>query len=357
MEIKELIIEKDVDGIYMTDLYNLRYLSGFSGTTGSAFITADKKYFFTDFRYKEQAVKETADKGFEVVITDRNSLEFITDFIVKKEIKKIGIEDNNLTVALYDKICAKFAEIEIKKMGNSIQKLRMIKSEDEIKIIKRATEIADIAFQEIQKDIKEGVTEREIAAKLEYIMKINGAEDKSFDTIVASGYRSAWPHGVASNKKILPNEFIKMDFGCYYNGYVSDITRTVFYGDKITEKHIEIYEIVREAQMLGIKSVRAGITGKELDSIVRNFITEKGYGNNFGHGLGHGIGVEIHELPTISQTGEIILEENMLITIEPGINIEGFGGVRIEDDVIVKEDGCEILTKSPKELIILKQKN
>ena len=185
-------------------------------------------------------------------------------------------------------------------------------------------------------------------------MKINGAEDKSFDTIVASGYRSAWPHGVASNKKIERNEFIKLDFGCYYNGYVSDITRTVFYGDKITEKHIEIYEIVREAQILGLNSVRAGVTGKDVDTVVREFIKSKGYGECFGHGLGHGIGVEIHEMPTLSQAGIITLEENMLVTVEPGIYIEGFGGVRIEDDVVVKKNGCEILTKSSKSLIILK---
>lgn len=351
---KKIIREKNIDGVYITDLYNLRYLAGFTGTTGSAFITEDKKYFFTDFRYKEQALKEAGTMGFQVVIIERNSIDTISKFIIETGIKKIGVEDNSLRVALYDKIAANFAGIEIVKLGNSIQKLRMIKSEDEIKIVRKATEIADIAFMEIQKDIKEGVSEREIAAKLEYIMKMNGAEDKSFDTIVASGYRSAWPHGVASDKKIEKNEFIKLDFGCYYNGYVSDITRTLFYGDKISAKHIEIYEIVKEAQQLGIDSVIAGITGKELDTIVREYIKLKGYGDNFGHGLGHGIGVEIHELPTVSQAGEITLEENMLITIEPGIYIEGFGGVRIEDDVVVKKNGCEILTKSPKELIILK---
>jgi Xaa-Pro aminopeptidase len=351
---KKIMREKNIDGVYITDLYNLRYLAGFTGTTGSAFITEDKKYFFTDFRYKEQALKEAGKMGFQVVIIERNSIDIIAKFIIETGVKKVGVEDNSLTVALYDKITANFAGIEIIKLGNSIQKIRMIKSEDEIKIVRKATEIADLAFMEIQKDIKEGVSEREIAAKLEYIMKMNGAEDKSFDTIVASGYRSAWPHGVASDKKIEKNEFIKLDFGCYYNGYVSDITRTLFYGDKISAKHIEIYEIVKEAQQLGIDSVRAGITGKELDTIVREYIKLKGYWDNFGHGLGHGIGVEIHELPTVSQAGEITLEENMLITIEPGIYIEGFGGVRIEDDVVVKKNGCEILTKSSKNLIILK---
>ncbi|MGM0509191.1 MAG: M24 family metallopeptidase, partial [Fusobacteriota bacterium] len=212
--------------------------------------------------------------------------------------------------------------------------------------------ITDIAFEEITSKIKVGMKENEVAAQLEYIMKKNGATDKSFETIVASGHRSAMPHGVATDKIIGKNEFVKMDYGCYYNGYVSDMTRTVFIGEP-TEKHKEIYNTVLEAQKLAISKVKAGMKAKELDKIARDYITSKGYEDNFGHGLGHGIGLEIHESPGISQKGEVELKENMVITIEPGIYIEGFGGVRIEDDVVVKKDGCEVLNKSPKDELII----
>ena len=231
--------------------------------------------------------------------------------------------------------------------------MRLIKKDYEIENIKKATEISDIAFAETIKIVKAGMSEKDVAAHLEYIQRNLGAEDKSFNTIVASGYRSALPHGVASDKKIGNNELVTTDFGAYYNGYVSDVTRTFFVGDKIEDKQREIYNIVLEANLLAIKHVKAGMKGSELDKIARDYIAGKGYGDNFGHGLGHGIGLEIHEAPTVSPLGDIVLEENMLITIEPGIYIEGYGGVRIEDDVIVKKDGCVVLNKTSKELLMI----
>ncbi len=356
MKIEDIIKEKHIDGIYITNRYNIRFFTGFSGTTGSLYIDRDgKKYFFTDFRYVEQAKIECTPRGTEVIKTERNALESVADFIRKSGARKIGIEAKEVTIEFYKKIAEKLSGIELTEITDEIINLRMVKNAHEIEMVKKAAAIADSAYFEILKEIREGVSEKEIAAKLEYIMKVNGADDKSFDTIVASGYRSAMPHGVASSKKIENNEFVKIDFGCYYNGYVSDMTRTVFYGNSITEKHIEIYNTVLEAQLLGVKAVCAGAKANGVDMAARDYITAKGYGENFGHGLGHGIGLEIHELPYLSPSFETVLEENMLVTVEPGIYIEGFGGVRIEDDVIVKKNGCEIINKSSKELYIIKR--
>ena len=342
----------NVDGIFITNLYNLRYFTGFTGTTGVALATREGNFFFSDFRYKEQATKQVEAKGFKFVEVGRGALDKVKEYIDKFGIKKLGFEDMGVTYNYYKKTEELF-KVELVALGEALSRQRIIKKEDEIENIKKAIEISDIAFTETIKIIKAGISEKEIAAYIEYIQRKLGAENRSFDTIVASGYRSALPHGVASDKKIQKNELVTIDFGAYYNGYVSDMTRTFFVGDKISKKEEEIYNIVLEANLLGIKSVKAGIKCSDLDGIARNFIKEKGYGDNFGHGLGHGIGLEIHEAPTVSTLGDIILEENMLITIEPGIYIEGECGVRIEDDVIVKKDGCIVLNKTSKDLLFI----
>lgn len=344
----------NIEVMLITDYYNLRYYTGFSGTSGIAIISEKDKLFFTDFRYVEQAKKETKEKGFKVIDVKSGILmEGLKDYIENRKIKKITVENKTMTLKYFEELKKMFPEIKFEMGEDKLEKFRIIKKNDEIENIRKAANIADIAFNEILKDIKVGVKEKDIAAKLEYIMKINGAEKNSFETIVASGYRSAMPHGVATDKLLAENEFVKMDFGAYYNGYVSDITRTVFLGSKISEKHIEIYNTVLEAQRLALENVKAGIKASDLDKIARDYIKSKNYGENFGHSLGHGIGLEIHEAPRVSEKSNVILRENMLITVEPGIYIEGFGGVRIEDDVVVKNNGCEILTKSTKELIIL----
>ncbi len=350
--LKKIIENSNVDAIFITDMYNLRYFTGFTGTTGMALATKEGKFFFSDFRYKEQATKQVEEKGFKFVEVGRNSLDKVKEIIDKFGIKKVGFEDLNMTFNYYKKIEELF-KVELLALGSALSNQRLIKKDFEIENIKKATEISDIAFAETIKIVKAGMSEKDVAAHLEYIQRKLGAEDKSFNTIVASGYRSALPHGVASDKKIGNNELVTTDFGAYYNGYVSDVTRTFFVGDKIEDKQREIYNIVLEANLLAIKHVKAGMKGSELDKIARDYIAGKGYGDNFGHGLGHGIGLEIHEAPTVSPLGDIVLEENMLITIEPGIYIEGYGGVRIEDDVIVKKDGCVVLNKTSKELLMI----
>ncbi len=351
-KLEKILNELNIDGVFLTDLYNLRYFTGFTGTTGVALATRKGNFFFSDFRYRTQAEKEVSPMGFEFVEVSRGSLQKVGEYAEKYGIGKIGFEDRNVTFSLYNTIKDIF-KAELVPVGDKLILERMVKTPDEIEKIRKAIDISDVAFSEVLKIIKEGVSEKEIAGYMEYIQRKLGAEDRSFDTILASGYRSAMPHGVASDKKIQKNEFITMDFGAYYDGYVSDMTRTIYYGDNITERHKEVYNMVLEAQLLGVETVRAGIMSDDVDAVVRNFFKEKGHAEYFGHGLGHGIGVEIHELPYLSSASHIELKENMVVTVEPGLYYDGWGGVRIEDDIIVTRDGCEILNKSSKELIII----
>ena len=354
MKLKKLMEDKKIEGILITDLINLRYFTGFTGTTGIALVTGKGRYFFVDFRYVSQANDEVVPNGFEVVVIERPAINKIAEILEDEGIKRLGIEDENVTLSSYNKYVEKFENVEFVTLGDSFTRVRMIKTEDEIKNLKKAAEIGDEAFARILPLIKEGAVEKDIKTELEYEMKKLGAEGPSFDTIIASNYRSAMPHGVASDKKIEREGFVKFDFGCFYNGYASDMTRTIYYGEQPSEKHLEIYNTVLEAQLKAIEAVKVGVSTRELDKIARDYITSKGYGENFGHGLGHGVGLVIHELPNVSGKAEdFILEENMVITIEPGIYIDGFGGVRIEDDIVVKKDGYEILNKTTKELVII----
>ena len=243
-------------------------------------------------------------------------------------------------------------EVELQRTTDLIEGLRVIKEQEEIEKIRKAVEITDAAFAHILDFIKPGVTEREIALELEFYQKRMGGEKNAFDFIVASGQRSALPHGVASEKVIEKGDFVTLDFGVFYQGYCSDLTRTVVVGEP-DEKQREVYELVLKAQLAVIENVKAGMSCKEVDEIARGIIGDAGYRENFGHGLGHGIGLEIHEGPRVSFTSETILQTGMVMTNEPGIYIPGWGGVRIEDDLLITEEGCEVLNKAPKELIIL----
>jgi Xaa-Pro aminopeptidase len=218
--------------------------------------------------------------------------------------------------------------------------------------MQEAADLADQTFTYILTKLKPGVSENEIALEMEIYMRKHGATSSSFDTIVASGERSALPHGVASDRLLQANEFVKLDFGAYYHGYCSDLTRTVVLG-KPTERHKQIYDTVLEAQLLALEKLKPGMTGREVDAIARNVITKAGYGDHFGHGTGHGLGMEIHEAPRLSLLSDTVLEPGMVVTVEPGIYIPGFGGVRIEDDVVITENGIRILTKSSKDFTVV----
>ena len=348
--LRKLMAENKLDGVFVYSNENRRYLSGFTGSTGYVIIGKSSTDFITDFRYKEQAGIQC--KGYEVTIESLNLMGKITEAVNKAGISRLGIEEDFMTVDFWDELKKALPGIELLPAKNIFTKLRVKKESTEIEEIRKAAAIADEAFMHILSYIKPGMRETEVALELEYSMKKSGASATSFDTIAASGIRSSLPHGKASEKIIENGEFLTLDFGCVYNGYCSDMTRTVFIG-KATEKHRKLYDIVLKAQVEALKGIKPGVTGKSVDKIGRDIISAEGYGEYFGHGLGHGVGLAVHEGPILNRQGETILEAGMIVTDEPGIYIPDFGGVRIEDLVLVTESGAESLSKSPKELIEL----
>jgi Xaa-Pro aminopeptidase len=350
-ELKKKLDELGLDAFLIKKIFNVRYLSGFSGSAGVLLLTKNKNYFISDFRYKSQSSAEVS-KDFEIIIYKQASNGFLGDLIKENNLKKIGVEGNALTLSEFESLKKEFSAVEFIPVDSLIEKAVIRKTEWEIGEIKKAVEITDRVFEKMLTMIKPGLTEKEIAAEITYHHKKFGAEKDAFDPIVASGERSAFPHARPTDKKIQSGELVTLDFGCTFNGFNSDLTRTIAVG-KIPDDAVKIYNIVKEAQQLGLDNVRIGIKGKDLDAFPRNYITEKGYGDNFGHGTGHGLGLEVHEIPKINQYSEYVLEENNVFTVEPGIYVEGFCGVRIEDDVVVRKNGCEILNKSPKELIYI----
>jgi Xaa-Pro aminopeptidase len=341
--------ELGIDGMLITNSYNRRYMTGFTGTAGVALVAQTKAVFITDFRYVEQAAKQV--QGYEII----QHTGLIVDEVAKQAaalgIKKLGFEQDDLSYATY-KAYEKAVDAEFIPVSGVVEKLRLIKSDSEIKILKEAAEIADAAFKHILDFIRPGVKEMDVANELEFFMRKNGATSSSFDIIVASGYRSALPHGVATDKVIEKGEFVTLDFGAYYKGYCSDITRTVAVGE-VSDELKKIYQIVLEAQLRGMAGIKPGMTGREADALTRDYIKEQGYGEYFGHSTGHGLGMEVHEGPALSVRSDTVLEPGMVVTVEPGIYIAGLGGVRIEDDTVVTKDGNQSLTHSPKDLIIL----
>ncbi|WP_427813839.1 M24 family metallopeptidase [Enterococcus sp. 22-H-5-01] len=348
-KLRALMTEDMIDGYLVTSPANLRYLTNFTGTAGVAFITQEQAYFITDFRYMEQANNQT--QGLTILQHQGDIVGEIIRLVESQQISVFGFEDAFLTVAEYS-VFEEVIDAELAPASGLIESLREQKDDAEIAIIEKACAIADEGFQHVLKMIRPGITEIEVANQLDFFMRSLGASGTSFETIVASGARSALPHGVASEKMIEQGDMVTLDFGCVYQGYVSDITRTFAIGDPGQELK-DIYQIVLGAQQKVIDAAKAGVTGAQLDAIARDFITQAGYGEAFGHSTGHGIGMEIHEGPNISRSNEAELMIGNVITDEPGIYIAGLGGVRIEDDLLILAEGNRILTQSPKELIIL----
>ncbi|MBM7552324.1 M24 family metallopeptidase [Thalassobacillus pellis] len=347
--IRQSIQDMELDGLLVTNDKNRRYLTGFTGSAGVVLLTAEKSILITDFRYTEQAGEQA--KGFEIVEHKKPIIEAISEQVSKLGIQKLGFEKDHLTYGVYQQY-EKHISAELVPVAGLVEKLRLIKTDEEISILKDAIKIADSAFDHILGVIKPGVKEIEVANELEFFMRKQGASSSSFDIIVASGLRSAFPHGVASEKEIQSGELVTLDFGALYKGYCSDITRTVAVGE-IGEEQKKIYDTVLEAQLRGMDGLKAGITGKEADDLTRDYIKEKGYGDYFGHSTGHGIGLDVHEGPGLTYRNEKVLEAGMVVTVEPGIYVPGVGGVRIEDDALITVTGNERLSKSPKELITL----
>jgi Xaa-Pro aminopeptidase len=349
-KLRENMARHSIDGLLLVKPENRRYISGFTGTAGYLLVTEKDAVLITDFRYTEQAKEQSP--HFQVVKHGSSAPDEIRSQLKTLGISRLGFEQDYLTYGLYASYREKFEPVELVPVEGIVEKLRAVKDPQEIESIRKAAEIADAAFSHILGFLKPGITEREVAIELEFYMRKLGAKSSSFDIIVASGVRSSLPHGVASDKKLEKGDFVKMDFGALYQGYCSDITRTVVLGEP-NRKQREIYEIVLESQLHALAHMKPGMTGKEADALARDIIKEKGYGDNFGHSLGHGLGLYIHEEPRLSFLSGDILQPGMVVTVEPGIYLEGFGGVRIEDDVVITDSGIEILTSSTKDLLIL----
>ncbi|MCD2136907.1 M24 family metallopeptidase [Salinicoccus halitifaciens] len=346
-KVRALIDSEGIDGLLVMSDYNRRYLSGFTGSSGAVIITKDEKYLISDFRYDAQAREQAPD--FEFVLQKKGLLDFLIQFMKGKNLKVIGFEGAHVNYNTYSRLQENF---ELTPLTDEVEKIRMYKTSDELQLIRKACEIADESYEFILKYVQSGMTELQVKNALESHMTKLGASGASFDTIVASGYRGALPHGVASEKIIETGDMVTLDFGAYYKGYASDITRSFAVGG-VSDEMERIYNIVLEAQLKALDHVKAGMTGAEADKVARDVITEHGYGENFGHSLGHGFGLEVHERPALAKSSDTVLEENMCVTIEPGIYVEDLGGVRIEDDCLVTGTGLEKLTYSSKELFIL----
>ncbi len=351
-KIRKAMKENNIETVLITNLenekssYNLFYASGFKGSSGFTLIGEDFAYLITDFRY-EQVSKEQV-KECEVIIQKGPMFNELKELVEKHNIAKIHVDPNTFFFEI--KTIKKICNVEIDSFENLFYKMREVKSDDEVAKIKKACEITDKAFSHMLEYIKVGMTEKEISNELEHTLKMFGGTKASFDSIVASGPNGALPHATPGDRKVQKCDLITLDFGCYYDRYASDMTRTIAVGD-ISEEQEKIYNTVLKAQLAGVQAARAGITGKELDQVCRDVITEAGYGEYFRHGTGHGLGLDVHEGPGVSSGNLEPLEVGNVVTVEPGIYVPGLGGVRIEDDILITEDGCKILNTSRKELI------
>jgi Xaa-Pro aminopeptidase len=347
---KKKLVEKQLDAMMVTNPRNIRYLSGFTGTSGALLITCQAQYLITDFRYTEQARLQSSD--FELVKANESYPKTIKNIAEDLNLASIGFEENHLVFKTYEVYLQTLKPLFFMPASQIIDSLRVIKDKEEIALLSKAAELADNAFSHILLFIKPGVAEMDLALELEFFLKKNGAQAKAFDFIVASGQRGALPHGVATEKTINHQELITMDFGCVLQGYYSDMTRTVVLGEP-SPKQREIYDIVLKAQKKGLRVLQEGISCHHVDYSSRSIIDKAGYGAHFGHSLGHGVGMDIHEEPRLAAGNEQVLKAGMVVTVEPGIYIPGWGGIRIEDMVIIEKDGINILTNSCKELMVL----
>ncbi|MCM2271918.1 MAG: aminopeptidase P family protein [candidate division Zixibacteria bacterium] len=349
--LRKKLAADNIDALVVTNMPQVRYLTGFSGSSGVLIITPKNGEFITDFRYNDQAKAQV--KGASVTISKGDSFTAIKDQpSLKTKNLRVGFSGEFVSVSARERLVKYLPDALLVNADSVLSDLGWVKDGEEIAHIKKAAAIADVAFERILNIVKPGITEKDLAAELEYQMLMLGSERPAFETIVASGYRSAMPHGVASAKKVKKGDFVTFDFGATIEGSVCDITRTVVVG-KATGRQKKIYDIVLKSQVAGCKKIRAGIPGKAVDDVCRQIITKAGYGKNFGHGTGHGIGIFIHMGPRLSQLSPDKLLPNNVVTVEPGIYISGWGGVRIEDDVVVTPSGGQVINRAEKKLLEL----
>ena len=348
-KIRALLPAAEVDAFLLTSEVMRRYATGFPASDGMVLITGSDAWFYTDSRYTEAAA--LAVTGARVLdVGGARYSEHINKLTERCGIRRLGFEDGRMTVAEHQRF-AKQLQAELVPVSQHLEALRQVKEDWEIQRMIQAQRIAERALEDVLNTIRLGMTEKDVAAELTYRMLKYGAENMSFDPIVVSGPKSSMPHGVPEDVPLVEG-FLTMDFGCIYQGYCSDMTRTVALGS-VTEEMQAVYETVQKAQLTGIAAARAGVSGSQVDQTARDVIQAAGYGPYFGHSFGHGVGLEIHEQPNASPASKAPLPAGAVISAEPGIYLPGRFGVRIEDVLVIREGGCENITKAPKALVIL----
>jgi len=351
--LREALAGTDCDAFFSISPPDNQYLSGmltsFMEMSSVLIITAKEAHFLCDFRYTEQARAEVT--GFEISEIKGDGLARAGEWLTRLGAQNVAFDPAVLSVAELGRLRAAYTG-EMEQHPALVQTLRLIKSPEEIELIRAASELAEGVMTDIVPTLQAGVLERDVAAAFEFEFKKRGATATSFDTIALFGSKSSLPHGEPGEKALVAGDVMLFDFGCRMEGYCSDMTRTYVFQESPGGWFDEIYTVTLEAQLAGLDAIRAGVTGKEVDAVSRSIITDAGFGDYFGHGLGHGVGVEIHEPPRLNTESRAVLKPGMVVTVEPGIYLPGKGGVRIEDLVVVTESGCDLLTKASKELII-----
>jgi len=347
--LRMVLDERGLDGMLITNLTNVRYISGFTGSAASCLITPEGQYFVTDGRYIEQS--KTQVKGFERFIDMNSHLSQIKDNNLNPNGFKLAFEGDHMSYALYENMISMFPNTKWENSSMILEDLAAVKDDHELECIRTAVEVTDKVYEEILPMLRPGFTEKQVANTM--VSKYREyAEGEAYSPIVATGPNGALPHAIPTDREFQNGDFIVIDAAAKYGGYHADMTRTPVVG-KATEKHKEVYSIVKEAQQRGCDIAKAGVPCKEVDAATREYIGEMGYGKYYTHGTGHGLGLEIHTSPRFSPQSEQVLEVNNVMTIEPGIYLAGWGGVRIEDDIIIGKDDCEILNQTTKDLVVL----
>jgi Xaa-Pro aminopeptidase len=348
-KLRKKFSEKEIDGIFVTQSENRRYLSGFDGSAGFLIITNKKAVLATDFRYTEQAVAEAPD--FEILRIANNLKDWFPGLIEEMKIKQLGFESSDISFQFHqqlnDALKKKKLTVKMVPVNGLVESVRAVKESAEIKAIIKSSAITDAAYESVVKSIKPGITEKEVAWELEKALREKGSEALPFEVIVASGPRAALPHAKPTERVIEDGDTVVIDMGAKYEGYASDLTRTTCAG-AVDDTFKNIYNTVLKAQKAAMAAISQSITGKEADNAAREIIGKAGYGEAFGHSLGHGVGLAPHELPRLSPNSEDVLTDGMVFTVEPGIYISGWGGVRIEDTVIMEKGRAKSITKAVK---------
>lgn len=350
--LRDWLIKEELLGLYVSKITNIRYLCGFTGSSGHLLVSPEGSRFLSDERYRTQAAQEVQGADFDIYGVPDEMGPALAKGAGDLKISKVGFEAEHMPVVGLEKLEGYLEGIQLVPTVGSVEALRRVKEPEEIVMIREAAALADRGFAHIVQRIEVGKSERELALDLEFFMRGNGAEGVSFDLIVAAAERSALPHAHATDREVEKGRIVLFDLGCKIAGYCSDLTRTVIVGP-IDDRHRETYELVLSAQQAGLEAIRPGAAGAEVDGAARKVIDDAGAGQAFGHGLGHGVGLEVHEAPTLRRTSTDILEPGNVVTDEPGVYFPGWGGVRIEDLVLVTAEGRDVLSAAPKELLVL----